>query len=466
MTGEQVDMREIDGAVEPAGVFEAELSLLEGLRPVVVTGRVSKVVGLVLECQDFNVPVGASCVVEKGDGTRCCEAEVIGFNESRTLLMPYGVTTGLSRGDIVRCLSSTHTVRVGSGLLGRVLDGMGRPIDGKGPVNADHEQALFSLAPHPVFRRRVREPLSTGIRVVDALVTVGKGQRMGIFSGSGVGKSTVIGMVARYSEAAVNVIALVGERGREVREFLEEELGPEGLSRSVVVVATSDQSPLLRVRAAALACAVAEFFREQGQDVVFMMDSLTRLAWAQREIGLAAGEPPATKGYPPSVFGQMARLLERAGRASRGSITGFYAVLVDADDINEPVSDTARGILDGHIWLSRKLGQRGHYPAVDVLGSISRVMKDVTGRKQQEDAVYLKGLLAAYSEVEDLINIGAYVTGSSREVDTARVMMGEIRGFLTQAIETGTNVSEAGSALGELVEKCKAVGTQADGAKG
>lgn len=439
-------------------VFANESTLLEDLRPIVVTGRISKVVGMVAECQDFNVPVGAGCVVESAEGCMRCEAEVIGFNESRTLLMPYGETQGLSRGDRVRCVARSRTVRVGRGLLGRVLDGMGRPIDGKGPILAEQERPLSAVAPHPLQRQRVTEPLSTGIRVIDALTTIGKGQRMGIFSGSGVGKSTLIGMIARYTNAAVNVIALVGERGREVREFLEEDLGPEGLKRSVVVVATGDQPPLLRVRAGLLANAVAEFFRDQGLDVVLMMDSLTRLAWAQREIGLAGGEPPATKGYPPSVFAIMPRILERAGLASRGSITGFYAVLVDADDINEPIGDTARGILDGHVWLSRRLAQRGQYPSVDPLVSISRVMKDVVDEQHRGAALYLKQLLAAFAEMEDLINIGAYVEGSNQEVDVARAMMPKIREFLCQSVSVGSDVTQARGQLVELVHECRTLG--------
>ena len=300
---------------------------------------------------------------------------------------------------------------VGRSLLGRIVDGRINPIDGKGALHSEERRPIYAPAPHPLQRRRITEPVATGIKAIDALCTCGKGQRMGVFSGAGVGKSTLLGMIARYTSADVNVISLVGERGREVREFLDRDLGEEALKRSVVVVATGEQPPLLRVKAAFASATIAEFFRDQGLDVMWLMDSVTRMAYAQREIGLASGEPPATKGFTPSVFTMLPRLLERAGQSSRCSITGFFAVLVEGDDINEPISDATRSVLDAHVWLSRSLANRGQYPAVDALGSISRVMNDVVDREHREAALEIKKLIAAYMEAEDLINIGAYVLG-------------------------------------------------------
>jgi flagellum-specific ATP synthase len=415
-------------------LFARENALLDDVLPVVVAGRVSKVVGLVAECEQFNCPVGSQCVIESSETSRTFEAEVVGFSDDRTLLMPYGDVTGLNRGDRVRCVSRTQMVPVGRGLLGRVVDGRMKAMDGRGPLAVEERRPLHAEAPHPLERRRITEVIATGIRAIDGLCTCGKGQRMGIFSGSGVGKSTLLGMIARHTSADVNVIALVGERGREVNEFLERDLGKEGLKRSVVVVATGEQPPLLRVKAAFCSAAIAEFFRDQGLDVMWLMDSVTRMAVAQREIGLASGEPPATKGFTPSVFAMLPRLLERAGQARRGSITGFFAVLVDADDLSEPISDALRSILDGHLWLSRALAERGQYPPVDPLGSISRVMNEVVERSHREAAVEIRKLLAAYVEVEDLVNIGAYVTGANPLIDAARRMMPRIREFLAQDV--------------------------------
>ncbi len=413
-------------------LFARENALLEESAPVVVTGRISKVVGLVAECEEFNCPVGSQCIIESLETHRTCEAEVVGFNDHRTLLMPYGDVQGLNRGDVVRCVARAQTVPVGRGMLGRIVDGRMTPIDGRGPLEVDERRPIHAAAPPPLERRRIAEPVATGIRAIDALATVGKGQRMGVFSGSGVGKSTLLGMIARGTSADVNVITLVGERGREVNDFLERDLGPEGLRRSVVIVSTGEQPPLVRVKAAFASAAVAEFFRDQGLDVMWLMDSVTRMALAQREIGLASGEPPTTKGFTPSVFAMLPRLLERAGQSRAGSITGFFAVLVDADDMTEPISDALRSILDGHVWLSRALAERGQYPAIDPLATISRVMNDVVDREHREAAVSVKRILAAYMEAEDLINIGAYAKGSSVEIDTAVRMIDGIRRFLSQ----------------------------------
>ncbi|HUV38163.1 MAG TPA: FliI/YscN family ATPase, partial [Planctomycetota bacterium] len=376
-------------------------------------------------------------------------------NDTRTILMPYGDVMGLNRGDRVRCVARMQMVPVGRSMLGRVVDGRIRPIDGKGHLATEERRPILADAPHPLERRRITEPIATGVKVVDALATCGKGQRMGIFSGAGVGKSTLLGMIARYTAADVNVISLVGERGREVNEFLQRDLGDEGLKRSVVVVATGEQPPLIRVKAAFASAAIAEFFRDQGLDVMWLMDSVTRMAMAQREIGLASGEPPATKGFTPSVFAMLPRLLERAGQSSRGSITGFFAVLVDADDMNEPISDAVRSILDGHLWLARRLAERGQYPAVDPLGSISRVMNDVVDREHREAALRIKSLLAAHLEVEDLINIGAYVKGTNPEVDTACRMMGEIREFMAQPIATSSDLASTREMLLALNAKSR-----------
>jgi flagellum-specific ATP synthase len=335
------------------------------------------------------------------------------------------------------------TVEVGENLLGRVLDGLGRPFDGRGPLNGDAQYPLQNSPPDPLERQRIKEPLPVGVRAIDGLLTCGKGQRIGIFAGSGVGKSTLLGMMARNTTADVNVIGLVGERGREVREFIERDLGPEGLARSVVVVATSDQPALIRLKGAYTATAIAEYFRDKGYDVLFMMDSVTRFAAAQREVGLAVGEPPATRGYPPSVFAIMPKLLERTGPGRAGTITALYTVLVEGDDMNEPIADTVRGILDGHIVLSRRLADRGHYPAIDVLASVSRVMPEVISREHLRAAIQVKEMMAAYQEMEDLINIGAYQSGTNPRVDRAISLIESIRGFLKQDVDEGSTLDAA-----------------------
>lgn len=411
-------------------IFAARRGLLAEAVPARLTCRVRQVVGLVIEATGLVVPVGACCRILTRTGA--VGAEVVGFRLGRTLLMPFGELRGVAPGDEIEVVTLRQVVPVGMQLLGRVIGGSGEPLDGKGPLYATDEYPLYAPAPDPLLRRRIKQPMAVGIRSVDGLLTIGAGQRMGIFSGSGVGKSVTLGMIARNTAAEINVIALVGERGREVREFLERDLGPEGLARSVVVVATGERPALLRVRAAAVASAIAEYFRDLGKDVLLMMDSVTRVAFAQREIGLSVGEPPATKGYPPSVFALLPRLLERAGASDRGSITGLYAVLVEGDDMSEPIGDAVRGILDGHIVLSRQLANRGHYPAVDVLASVSRVMPEVVSKEHRAAAGRAVASMAVYRSAEDLINIGAYVDGTNHEIDAAKRMRGPLDEYLRQ----------------------------------
>ncbi|NLC55614.1 MAG: flagellar protein export ATPase FliI [Armatimonadetes bacterium] len=413
------------------------LDRLHSVNPLVLCGRVSRVVGTVIESVGPPCAIGEACRIHAADGREIC-AEVVGFRDDRLILMPMDDVGSLEPGSLVVATGRPLQVPVGEACLGRVFDGLGRPIDGKGPLVGTLPRSAEASPPDPLTRERVSQPLVTGVRAIDGLLTCGRGQRIGIFAGSGVGKSTLLGTIARHATADVNVIGLIGERGREVREFLERDLQEEGLRRSVVVVATSDQSPLQRLRGAAVATAFAEYFRDQGRDVVLMMDSVTRFAWAQREIGLAAGEPPATRGYTPSVFGALPRLLERAGTAARGSITAFYTVLVDADDMNDPIADTVRGILDGHIVLSRDLARQGHYPAIDVLSSISRIMPEVTEAEHRRAAVRLRDLLAVYREAEDLINIGAYAKGSNPRIDAAIARIDAIRDFLRQGSDDCT----------------------------
>ncbi len=415
-------------------LFQAAAGALRDARMVRLCGRVRQVVGLMVAANGPAVSIGELCFLHPGGGRQPVPAEVVGFRDRLVLLMPLGALEGISPGCEVVAAGGDFQVSLGPGLLGRVLDGLGRPIDGLGPLDPDERRPTRALPPHPLTRPPIDQPLMVGIRAIDGLLTCGKGQRMGIFSGSGVGKSTLMGMVARNTAADVTVIGLVGERGREVKEFLERDLGPEGLARSVVVVATSDQPALVRAQAAYVATTVAEYFRDRGRNVMLLMDSVTRFAMALREVGLAVGEPPATRGYTPSVFAALPRLLERAGRTERGSITAFYTVLVDGDDLNEPVTDAMRGLLDGHVLLSRDLASRGHYPAVDVLGSISRLMPQVTSPEQQAAAMRIRTLLATHHSAEDLINIGAYVPGSNPEIDTARAMLPSINDFLRQGI--------------------------------
>jgi flagellum-specific ATP synthase len=422
---------------------------LEHIIPTALTGTVARTVGMTISAAGFPAPVGAMAEIQRENGEPL-HAEVIGFRDEMTVLYPFSDLTGVRHGNRIRLLRTARWLRVGNELLGRVVDAGGNAIDGR-PEPLMHERTSFyRCPPHPCSRPRIDQPLSTGIRAIDGLLTCGRGQRMGIFAGSGVGKSVLLGMMARYSSADVIVIGLIGERGREVNEFIERDLGPQGLARSVVVVATSNEPALMRVQAAATATAIAEYFRDQGKDVLLVMDSLTRFAHAQREIGLAAGEPPTTRGYPPSVFALLPQLVERAGRSPRGSITAFYSVLVEADDSNEPIADAVRGLLDGHTWLSRRIGSRGHYPAIDVLESLSRLMPEVSSPEHRRAATTLRELLATYREHEDLISIGAYRRGSNKLVDTAVEMLPAVNRFLRQTVQESSSVEQARDGLLQL----------------
>jgi len=397
-------------------------------------GRVTQVIGLMIEANGPVARIGDVCLLQSPVGD-VCKAEVVGFKENRILLMPLGEPRSIGPGCQVIATGQDFRVRVGTDVLGRVLDGLGEPIDEKGPLKGDVFYPTNRASPNPLLRKPIEQPLSVGVRSVDAFLTVGCGQRIGIFAGSGVGKSTLLGMMARYTKADVNVIALVGERGREVREFLERDLGADGLARSVIIVATSEQPALVRIKSAFVATSIAEFFRDRGLTVNLMMDSVTRFAMAQREVGLAVGEPPTTRGYTPSVFALLPKLLERAGNMNDGSITGFYTVLVDGDDLNEPVADSVRGILDGHIVLSRTLSNRGHFPAIDVKASLSRLMSQVAAKEHRDTAVRVRRALSLYADAEDLIRIGAYQKGVNPSIDTDIAHMDEIERFLRQDVD-------------------------------
>lgn len=411
-----------------------------------LTGRVRSVSGLAVTATGLPAPVGASCEIDVAGG-RSIAAQVVGFHDDIAILMPLTDAGGVAVGNDVRFVGTSQRVFTGPDLLGRVIGALGEPLDERGPICAIDEYPLYASAPPALRRRQIDAPLSVGVRSLNGLLTAGLGQRLGIFSGTGVGKSVLLGMMARYTSADVSVIALVGERGREVRGFIENELGEAGRRRSVVVVSTSDESPVRRVRAVFVATAVAEYFRDRGANVLLLVDSITRTAMAQRQISLAAGEPPSTKGYPPSVFSLLPQLLERAGRTERGSITGFYTVLVEGDDLNEPIADATRGILDGHVWLSRRIAARGQYPAVDVLNSISRVMVDVVSPEQLEAARKVRRLLATWSEIEDLVNIGAYAAGTNPEFDLTIRMRPVIERFLSQGLQESCSFDEARDAL-------------------
>ena len=414
-------------------------------------GKVNQVVGLVIESNGPPVSVGEMCRVDGVENAPPVNTEVVGFKENKVLMMPLGDMTGISPGSRVTATNEPFQVLVGDALLGRILNGLGQPADGKGPIWSNERRPVSASPPDPLTRRRITQPLGTGVRSIDSLVTCGKGQRVGIFAGSGVGKSVLLGMLARHAESDVNVIALVGERGREVREFLERDLGPEGLARSVVVVATSDQPALVRIKGALVATAIAEYFRDQGKDVMLLMDSITRVATAQREVGLAIGEPPTTRGYTPSTFAFLPRLLERAGMGPEGSITGLYTVLVEGDDMDEPVADSVRAILDGHVVLSRRLASLGHYPAVDVLESVSRVMIDVVAPEHFELANQVKETMVTYREAEDLINVGAYQHGNNSRIDFAIDRIDGIYQFLRQNIEEHSGFDDSVAGLGNLL---------------
>jgi FliI/YscN family ATPase len=452
-TGSPAGSRELDPDLEIEHVLDLHLAearrRIELVDPIRRTGRVTDVIGLVIEGNGPGLPVGGVCAIERRGGEPIA-AEVVGFRKNRVLLMPLGDVAGIEPGNRIVVRRERALVRVGGGLLGRVLDGLGRPIDGAGAVATERQVPLHGRPINPLEREPIREPLALGIRAIDSMLTCGRGQRLGIFAGSGVGKSSLLGMIARSTRAQVNVVALIGERGREVREFLERDLGPEGCARSVVVAVTSDEPPLVRVRGALLATAIAEAFRDAGMHVLLMMDSLTRLAMAQREVGLSIGEPPSARGYTPSVFALMPRLLERAGATKRGSVTGLYTVLVEGDDMNEPVADTARGLLDGHIVLSRALAEEGHFPAIDVLRSVSRLMPEVATPAQVSDAGRVRGWLAAYRDAEDLIHIGAYAAGSSPRIDQAVARRPAIASFLRQGVAERVAMADSVSGLGTL----------------
>ena len=419
------------------------LNCLAGMDPIRVNGKVTQVIGLTVESQGPNVGIGEICHIYPLGNGHPVPAEVVGFKDNRVLLMPLGDIGAVGPGCEVAATGSPLTIKVGYELLGHVLDALGNRLDLESLPLTLEDFPIQNQPPNPLLRPRIKEPLSVGVRVIDSLLTVGKGQRVGIFAGSGVGKSTLLGMIARNTKADVNVIGLIGERGREVIEFLEKDLGPEGLSRSIVVVATSDQPALLRIKAALTATAIAEFFRDRGRDVMLLMDSVTRFAMAGRELGLAIGEPPATRGYTPSVFATLPKLLERTGTSRLGTITAFYTVLVDGDDMNDPIADTVRGILDGHIVLNRKIAQSGHFPAIDVMASVSRVMNDIVDDKHKEAARQMKKMIAIYKDAEDLINIGAYKTGSNREIDLAIKYRPLIQDFLTQGTHESSSFEDA-----------------------
>jgi flagellum-specific ATP synthase len=421
-------------------------SLLDRVRDVKVFaeyGRVTRVVGLVIEVVGVDLALGEVCRIESLSHDKSVLAEVVGFQPRGILLMPLGDVEGVHPGAGVQPLGRAFGVDVGPGMLGRVLDGLGKPMDGKGPIGPGTRVPLSAEPPNPLDRQPIDEVLPTGVRAIDGPLTVGKGQRIGIFSGSGVGKSTLLGMIARRADADVNVIALLGERGREVRDFIEKSLGPEGLAKSVVVVATGDQSALVRARGALVATSIAEYFRDQGKHVLLMVDSVTRVAMAWREIGLAVGEPPTTRGYPPSVFAALPRLLERAGNGKVGGITGIYTVLVEGDDFNEPVADHTRSVLDGHIILTRRLASAGHFPAVDVLQSGSRVRDSIVGPDDMRSADAVRRMISVYEEKSDLISVGAYVPGSSPEVDASIEAKAAIDNFLCQAPDERTLYPES-----------------------
>ena len=453
------------------------VSAIDNIVPVRIGGRVTRLVGLTIEAYGISAPVGRLChiyphrhdcrgqsldttnlsklpfldeiISHNGKGVK---AEIVGFQEDKALLMPYGSTEGIGPGSIVKEGERPFSVKVGDELLGRVLNGLGEPLDGKVELKAIKRRPVHNSTPNPAFRKRIDQPIATGVKAIDGLLTCGRGQRMGIFAGSGIGKSILIGMIARNANADVNVIALIGERGREVREFIEDSLGEEGLEKSVVVVSTSDEPALVRIQGAFVAVTIAEYFRDKGLDVMFIMDSVTRLAMAKREVGLAIGEPATTKGYTPSVFSMLPEFLERAGTTEHdGSITGFYTVLMEADDINDPVADTVRAILDGHILLSRDLAEQNHYPAIDVLQSVSRLFPNVTTPEHRKAAAKVKELLSVYNEARDLINIGAYELGNNPKIDRAIEYIDDINSYLKQDILEEADFQNSVQKLTELV---------------
>ncbi|MDO9463593.1 MAG: flagellar protein export ATPase FliI [Deltaproteobacteria bacterium] len=438
-------------ASNPAINWEAYRRAVEEAKTISVQGVVTQVIGMVIEGQGPGMAVGGICEIDLKNNGSSIPAEVVGFRNDRVLLMPLGEMRGIEPGSRIRLKQQSPNIKTGQKLLGRVIDGLGNQIDQKDRIEYETDYPLYAEPLNPLLRERISEPVDVGIRAINGLITIGKGQRIGIMSGSGVGKSVLMGMIARHTAADISVIALIGERGREVREFIERDLGEAGLRRSVVVVATSDQPPLIRMRGAYLATAIAEYFRDTGKDVILMMDSITRFAMSYREVGLAIGEPPTSRGYTPSVFAQLPKLLERAGtKRGGGSITGIYTVLVEGDDMNEPIADASRSIIDGHIVLSRDLANENHYPAIDILGSISRVMRDITGENQRKNAKRLINILATYRKAEDLINIGAYVKGSNPKIDYAIKMIDKVNAYLQQEVEERVSYGESAAQLAAL----------------
>ncbi|MBN2735449.1 MAG: FliI/YscN family ATPase [Spirochaetales bacterium] len=431
-------------------LFEKYSALLEKVDPIKYTGVVRRVQGLLVESHGPRAKVGEICQIVCEENSKTAWAEVVGLKDEITQLMAYDELGGIEVGSQVIAGGTPLEIPVSDKLLGRVLNSRGKPLDNKGDIGSSVWRGVFSEPPNVLERKRITEVISTGVRSIDALLTMGKGQRMGIFSGSGYGKSTLLGMIARNTSADINVIAMIGERGREVREFIENDLGEEGLKRSVIIVATSNEPAIARMRGAYVATTVAEYFRDQGKDVMLMFDSLTRFARAQREIGLAIGEPPANRGFTPSVFSTLPKLLERSGTGSKGTITAFYTILVEGDDMDEPISDTVRGILDGHIILSRKLTQRNHYPAIDVLRSISRLCNQITGPQTKKVAAYIRRMMAMYADSEDLINVGAYVKGSNPQIDEAVSKISAINDFLIQGTHEKNSLSEIFLRIAEI----------------
>ncbi len=415
-------------------------------------GKVTQVIGLTVESSGPAAKIGDTCHIYSSRMDRAIRAEVVGFKDKKVLLMPFGDLSGVGPGNYVVSTNRSLMVPVGRGFIGRVVDAIGNPIDGKGPIKAEGYYPIDNAPPNPLTRERIKSVLPLGIKAIDSLLTIGKGQRVGIFAGSGVGKSTLLGMIARNAKADINVITLVGERGREVRDFIEKDLKEEGLQRSILVIATSDQPALLRLKSAMVGTTIAEYFRDQGYSVLLMMDSLTRFAMAQREIGMAIGEPPVSRGFTPSVYAVLPRLLERSGTSDKGSITGLYTVLVEGDDMNEPIADTVRGILDGHIVLSRQLANSNHYPAIDVLASVSRLMPDIAGKEHLAKAGFLKSVLATYRESQDLISIGAYKAGSNPKIDQAIRLIDPVNNLLKQQVDAHVAFEETLQDIGEIYD--------------
>ncbi len=432
--------------------FGKAIKKVEECNSIKASGKVVRVVGLTIESEGPLVHLGEHCYIKLLNSSNKIDAEVVGFHNDKVLLMPLGDMKGIGHGCEVIPSGRTLSVPVGESLLGRVVDGLGNPIDKKDPIEMEKYVTIDNEAPDPLERKNIREVLNVGVKAIDSCLTIGQGQRVGIFAGSGVGKSTLLGMISRNSSAQVNVIGLIGERGREVKEFLENDLGEEGMKNTVVVVATSDKPALVRLKGAAVATAIAEYFRDKGYSVMLMMDSLTRYAMAQREVGLAIGEPPATRGYTPSVFAELPKLLERTGNSDKGSITGLYTVLVDGDDMNDPIADTVRGILDGHIVLSRSIAARNHYPAIDVLQSISRVMNNIVNEEHSYLNRKLREVLAIYKEAEDLINIGAYKEGSNKKIDYAIEKIEEVETLLKQGIHEPSNLESTFGLMKSIFE--------------